>query len=195
MFSKTPITLEIVKHNTTMMRQKIAARNYENLGSPFAGLSLHSKAPGKLEDEKKSIQLNHIFSEDFIGVDGALPGPYETHQESINFQKATNCVHRIGQRLKKSLDSAHVLYFDHGELIQQDCTMILLIGHLKTDQDKEKLLSNDSVMRAPAAIPWLTEIDTQMMWGEAKPASTCLPIRWSVVSKTALVVVYPNPRS
>lgn len=79
MFSKTPITLEIVKHNTTMMRQKIAARNYENLGSPFAGLSLHSKASGKLKDEKKSIQLNHIFLEDFIGVDGALPGPYETH--------------------------------------------------------------------------------------------------------------------
>ncbi len=73
--------------------------------------------------------------------------------------------------------------------------MILLIGHLKTDQDTEKFLPNDSVMRAPAAIPWLTEIDTQMMWGEAKPASTCSPIRWSVVSKAALVVVYPNPRS
>lgn len=192
------MTLEIIKHiNKQEMKvtiQKINGR----LKSPFAEQSLHPNAPYWQEGErKKSIGLHRIFSEDFIGVDGAIPAPYESHQESSNVKKATNCAQKMAQRLKKSLNSARVLYFDRGESIQQDCTMILMIGHLKTDQnvqDDEKILSKENIVRAPAAIPWMTELDDQVLWGEATSVSKEAPIIWKVVSKTALMVVYPNPR-
>ncbi|KAI8101987.1 hypothetical protein M9434_007048 [Picochlorum sp. BPE23] len=194
---EAPITLEILKHIKKIEMERETEVNVDRFKSPFAERSIHANAPEWQQDGRnKSIGLHQIFSQDFIGVDGVLPGPYEHHQESIRFKKATNCVQKMAQRLKKSLNMAHVLHFEHGESIQQDCTMILMVGHLKTDQnvrDDEQILSKDNVMRAPAAIPWMTEVDEQALFGKATRVSKQSPITWKVMSKTALMVVYPNP--
>lgn len=195
---ESPICLEIIKHMERYTVECSVAKNPRRLRTLFHEQSLHPDASDWQEiNGRNSMRLQRVFSKDFIGVDNSLPNTDKASQDSMSLERATMCVQKMTQRLKRDLDEATVLYFKQGESIHQDCTLILMLGQLKQDeniQDEERVLSQERTLRAPAAIPWMAEIDDQILWGEASNTEMASQssITWRVISQNALVVLYPS---
>lgn len=194
---ESPISLEIIKY-MEKHSAKTLPKTPRRLKSLFAEQNVRPGASARHEiNLRNSMSLQRVFSEDFIGVDSSLPETNETSEESMNLERARICVQKMAQRLRQNLDKAKVLHFHQGESIRQDSTAILMLGHLKADeniQDEERAPSEEGTLRAPAAIPWMAEIDDQVIWGDTSNIGIALQsfVTWRVISQSALVVLYPK---
>lgn len=187
-------------------------RVMESMASPFdenrpSGVDETAESPSSIP--LRNVTLDTIFSGNLVNPfdrGGTIesdtkefPTEYYSKPTDKNIQRKAKAVSaEFSARIHKTIHMSKVLRLSKGEILEQESTLVLLLGEIKTSL-QELALTNQgskSIMKAPAAMPWLLDSDYDSLSDVDKSIFACTgsshATLWRVTSLEALLVVLPQ---
>jgi hypothetical protein len=183
-----------------------------SMASPF-----DENGPGDLDGQPESplhvplrkVTLDTIFTDNLVNPferDGSresypkeFPTEYYPRPSDKSIQRKAKAVSaEFFARIHKTIHMSRVLRLTRGALLEQESTLVLLLGEIEMSLQELAINNQESksIMKAPAAMPWLLDSDYSTLSDVDKSifASTgsSHATLWKVTSAEALIVVLPQ---